>query len=98
MRVKERKGNTLTFSENSQNNSRKNSAFVISEGTTPTPQLWLKLSIHFYLSNAKQSTPSPIFAVIRIYNKVYKVRLGVKCLPSAWDKKGTIMYNSTFTK
>lgn len=83
-------GNTLTFSENSRKNSRKNSAFAISKSTTPTPQLWLKLSIHFYLSNAKQSTPSPIFAVIRIYNKVYKVRLGVKCLPSAWDKKAQL--------
>lgn len=82
--------NTPTISENSEKNSEKNSAFVISESTTPTPQLWLKLSLHFYLSNAKQSTPSPIFAVIRIYNKVYKVRLGVKCLPSAWDKKAQL--------
>ena len=79
-----------TISENSRNNSRKDSAFAISEGISSTPQLWLKLSLHFYLSNAKQSTPSPIFAVIRIYNKVYKVRLGVKCLPSAWDKKAQL--------
>lgn len=79
-----------TISENSRNNSRNNSAFAISKSTTPTPQLWLKLSLHFYLSNAKQSTPSPIFAVIRIYNKVYKVRLGIKCLPSAWDKKAQL--------
>lgn len=46
-----------------------------------------RISYHFNLRNSKADKPTPIYMVIRLQGKQYKFSLGVKIIPSQWDKK-----------
>lgn len=57
-------------------------------GMTEQKQFFVNaISCHFNLRNPKIDKPTPIYMVVRLQGKQYKYSLGVKIIPSQWDKK-----------
>lgn len=69
---------TETFHQNTNE-------LIYSEGSKT--QNWQTPTIHFYLRSPHSTKPQPLYAYIRTDGITIKLPLGVKALPSHWDKK-----------
>lgn len=48
---------------------------------------WFTAKAHINLREPKGTKPTPLYLVFKLGGKQHKIPMGVKCIPSQWDKK-----------